>query len=182
MLVSGRVPTIFVKTQPIFQESGAMSEDTYQRLSGRLHVMCTKGGKGTRGASRVGQGTPKQGRIRCSDENDTSVFEDMYIHFKQEPLNSRGNGHIFSNLKESGFLSGYFEVYGCKRQGFPLQHQDCNHLNVDVVYFFHGPPLTGTFLVLGNRLYLTTTNSSLTLRKESSSKSQFFKGELLFYR
>jgi len=26
------------------EESGAMSEDTYQRLSGRLHVMCTKGG------------------------------------------------------------------------------------------------------------------------------------------
>ena len=64
-----------------------MSEDTYQRLSGRLHVMCTKGGKGTRGLPGWGQGTPKQGRIRSSDENDTSVLKMCTLTFKQMPLN-----------------------------------------------------------------------------------------------
>ena len=88
----------------------------------------------------------------------------------------------FRTWKRVVSLVVILKFMGASVKDFLSNIRTCNHLNVDVVYFFHGPPLTGTFLVLGNRLYLTTTNSSLTLRKESSSKSQFFKGELLFYR
>ena len=43
------------------------------------------------------------------------------------------------------------KVYGCKRQRIPLQHQDCNHLNVDVVYFFSQTTTYWYFLGLGEK-------------------------------